>query len=198
MKRYLDYTDDQLVKSYMEGETCAFETLIMRHKDRVFSYIYNIVKDSDIADDIFQEVFIKVITTLRQRRYQDVGKFLSWVLRISHNLVIDYYRKQATSKTISSEAYDGVDLFNNINLCDNSQSEYENFEETLLGVENLIEMLPEDQKRVVKMRYYGDKSFKEIADIENVSINTALGRMRYALINMRKSAVEINFKNECV
>ena len=179
-------TDEDLVRSFSEGDNGAFETLLMRHKDRVYTYIFNIVHEHSIADDIFQETFIKVITTIKQGRYYDAGnKFIGWLTRIAHNQTIDYYRRLASDKTISNDEYEGGDLFNDVSLYDSSAQDAIEKEEALRDIETLIAMLPDDRRRIVMMRYYQDLSFKEIADLENISINTALGRMRYALINLR-------------
>ena len=189
----LVFTDEELVISFAQGDTDAFETLLMRHKDKVYNYIFNIVREHSIADDIFQDTFIKVITTIKQGRYYDAGnKFVGWIMRIAHNQTIDYYRRLAAEKEVSNDEYEKSDLFNYVSLCDYSVQDTIEKEETLHDIETLISMLPEDQRRIVMMRYYQDLSFKEIADLEHISINTALGRMRYALINMRKNAVRYN------
>ena len=186
-------TDEDLVRSFAEGDNGAFEILLMRHKDRVYTYIFNIVHEHSIADDIFQDTFIKVITTLKQGRYYDAGnKFVGWLMRIAHNQTIDYYRRLASDKEISNDSYETGDLFNEVSLCDYSMQDTIEKEEALRDIETLISMLPDDQQRIVMMRYYQDLSFKEIADLEHISINTALGRMRYALINMRKNAQKYN------
>ncbi|MBO5345757.1 MAG: sigma-70 family RNA polymerase sigma factor [Paludibacteraceae bacterium] len=186
-------TDEDLVRSFSEGDNGAFETLLMRHKDRVYTYIFNIVHEPSIADDIFQDTFIKVITTLKQGRYYDAGnKFVGWVMRIAHNQTIDYYRRLASDKEVSNDGYEAGDLFNEASLLDYSAQDAIEREEVFRDIETLISMLPDDQRRIVMMRYYQDLSFKEIADLEHISINTALGRMRYALINMRKNAVKHN------
>ena len=186
-------TDEDLVSSFASGDNDAFEVLLMRHKDRVYTYIFNIVREHSIADDIFQDTFIKVITTIKQGRYYDAGnKFVGWVVRIAHNQTIDYYRRLASEKEISNDGCESGDLFNDVNLCDYSAQDAIEKEETFRDIETLISMLPDDQRRIVMMRYYQDLSFKEIADLEHISINTALGRMRYALINMRKNAMKYN------
>ena len=182
-------TDEDLVRRFADGDNGAFEVLLMRHKDKVYTYIFNLVHEDSVADDIFQETFIKVITTLKQGRYYDAGnKFVGWLMRIAHNKTMDYYRNLAAEKTISNDDYADIDLLNNVDLCDTSSQEVMDREEVFYGVEQLIDTLSEDQRRIVKMRYYQDLSFKEIADLESISINTALGRMRYALINLRKNA----------
>ena len=186
-------TDEDLVRSFAEGDNGAFEILLMRHKDRVYTYILNIVHEHSIADDIFQDTFVKVITTIKQGRYYDAGnRFVGWLVRIAHNQTIDYYRRLASEKIISNDGCEERDLFNEIKLFDDSAQDAIEKEETLRDIEMLISMLPNDQRRIVMMRYYQDLSFKEIADLENISINTALGRMRYALINMRKNAQKYN------
>ena len=189
----MNFTDEELVNRFAKGDNGAFETLLMRHKDKVYTYIFNIVREHSIADDIFQDTFIKVITTLKQGRYYDAGnKFVGWLMRIAHNQTIDYYRRLASDKEISNDGYETGDLFNEVSLCDYSMQDTIEKEEALHDIETLISMLPDDQQRIVMMRYYQDLSFKEIADLEHISINTALGRMRYALINMRKNAQKYN------
>lgn len=178
-------TDYQLVDLYVKGNQSGMEILIHRHKKKVFTYILLIVKDQHIADDIFQETFIKVIKSLRQGRYNEEGRFVSWVMRIAHNLIIDYFRKEKNQKTYSNDGND-INVFNNAQYADRP------VEDSLINVQienevrSLIETLPEEQKEVIMLRHYAGLSFKEIADQTNVSINTALGRMRYALINLRK------------
>lgn len=184
-------TDEELVQLYAEGNNEAFDILLLRHKKRVYTYIYNTVKDNTIADDIFQETFIKAITTIKRGKYTEKGKFASWILRISHNLTIDYFRKEKNENTISNEEY-GVDLLNNIKLYDTDIQEYSEKEQTLNDLVALIELLPDCQKEVLKMRIFEDVSFKDIADKTDVSINTALGRMRYAVMNMKRLAKEHN------
>ena len=186
-------TDEDLVRSFAEGDNAAFETLLMRHKDRVYTYIFNIVHEHSIADDIFQDTFIKVITTIKQGRYYDAGnKFVGWLVRIAHNQTIDYYRQLASDKEISNDECEVGNLFDEVSFYDYSIQDVIEKEEALHDIETLISMLPDDQQRIVMMRYYQDLSFKEIADLEGISINTALGRMRYALINMRKNAQKYN------
>ena len=157
----------------------------------MYTYIYTTVKDVDIANDLFQETFIKAITTIKRGRYTEKGKFSSWILRISHNLTIDYFRKEKNENTISNEEY-GLDLLNNIKLYDTDMQEHSDKEETLTNLVGLIELLPDCQKEVLKMRIFEDISFKDIADKTQVSINTALGRMRYAVMNMKRLAKEHN------
>ena len=184
-------TDEELVQLYAEGNNEAFDVLLLRHKKRVYTYIYTTVKDVDIANDLFQETFIKAITTIKRGRYTEKGKFSSWILSISHNLTIDYFRKEKNENTISNEEY-GLDLLNNIKLYDTDMQEHSDKEETLTNLVGLIELLPDCQKEVLKMRIFEDISFKDIADKTQVSINTALGRMRYAVMNMKRLAKEHN------
>ena len=157
----------------------------MRHKSRVFSYIVLIVKNQELAEDIFQETFIKVIRSLKKGKYIENGKFISWVLRISHNLIIDHFRKEKLKGTISNDSCE-VDIFNSQKFSDKTIEDQIINSQILFEVKELIRELPEDQQQVIYMRHYMGLSFKEIADQTDVSINTALGRMRYALINLRK------------
>lgn len=185
-------TDEQLISQFASGNNQAFDVLLNRHKNRVFTYILLIVRNRDLADDIFQESFMKVIMTIKQDRYTESGKFYAFVTRIAHNLIIDHYRRERNENTVSNEEFGEVDLFNNSKLCD------ENVEDVLVrsqvfeDVNKLMRHLPENQQEVVRLRYYEDLSFKEIADKTGVSINTALGRMRYAVLNMRRMAEENN------
>ena len=177
--------DNELVQRFISGDQNALEILIHRHKNRVFSYILLIVKKQELAEDIFQETFIKVIRSLKKGKYIDNGKFISWVLRISHNLIIDHFRKEKLKGTISNDSFEG-DLFNSQKFAEDTIEDQMVYTQILSEVKDLIQELPEDQQQVIYMRHYLDLSFKEIADLTDVSINTALGRMRYALINMRK------------
>jgi len=176
--------DDLLVKNYIDGDEIALEVLINRHQSKIYGFIYSKVLDRDIANDVFQDTFIKVIKTLKGRAYNEEGKFLPWVMRIAHNLIIDTFRKG--KKMPMNRETEEFSIFSY--MTDNSP----NIESQIITeqVENdllkLIEELPDDQKQVLKMRIYDDLSFKEIADLTDVSINTALGRMRYALMNMRR------------
>jgi RNA polymerase sigma factor (sigma-70 family) len=185
--------DQELVNRFVEGEKSCMQELIKRHKNRVYTYILMIVKDSDVADDLFQDTFIKVIQSLKNKKYKDEGRFLSWVLRIAHNLTIDYFRKAKNQNTCSAEQGE-FDLFNNAKFADYTVEETMIKDQTTKEIRFLLDKLPKDQKQVVLMRHYGNMSFKEIAEQTGVSINTALGRMRYALINMRKLAEEYNIQ----
>ena len=177
-------SDATLVSSYIEGDEFSLEILIKRHKQRVYSFIYSKVYDRDIAEDVFQDTFIKVIRTLKRGKYNEEGKFLPWVMRIAHNLVIDYFRKNNRMPK-----FDNTGEFSIFSVLSDTSL---NAEKALIkdqvetDVRRLIEELPDDQKEVLMMRMYQDMSFKEISELTGVSINTALGRMRYALINMRK------------
>jgi RNA polymerase sigma factor (sigma-70 family) len=181
-------TDEELVSRFSNGNNQAFDILLNRHKNRIFTYILLIVRNRDLAEDIFQESFMKAIITIKQGRYVDNGKFYSWVTRIAHNLIIDFYRRERNENTVSNEEFAEVDLFNNSKLCEENVENRLVREQVLSDVQKLVLHLPENQQEVVRMRYYEDRSFKEIADMTGVSINTALGRMRYAIINMRRMA----------
>lgn len=177
--------DNVLVQQFIVGDQNSLEILIHRHKSRVFSYILLIVKNKELAEDIFQETFIKVIRSLKRGKYIDNGKFVSWVLRISHNLIIDYFRKEKLRGTISNDN-SSVDIFNSQKFSEDTIEDQLVNSQILNEVKELINELPEDQQQVIYMRHYQELSFKEIAEQTGVSINTALGRMRYALINIRK------------
>lgn len=181
--------DNILVKQFIAGDQLSLEVLITRHKSRIYTYILLIVKNPHLAEDIFQDTFIKVIKSLKRGKYQDKGKFVSWVLRIAHNLIIDYYRKQKYQKTISNDDTE-IDLFNQKKLADDNIEDILIQDQIVSDVRELMERLSADQRKVVYLRHYCGLSFKEIADQSGVSINTALGRMRYALINMRKMIEE--------
>lgn len=185
--------DNELIDKFLSGEEWALEALIQRHKKRVFGYILLLVKDYATAEDIFQDTFIKVIQSLRDKKYVDSGRFVSWVMRISHNLIIDHFRREKQLKTYSNEQF-GIDVFNSPKFSDKNVEEVIVFEQVLDEVRVLVDALPEEQKEVVLLRHYAGLSFKEIAEQTNVSINTALGRMRYALINMRKEMEKNNMQ----
>jgi RNA polymerase sigma factor (sigma-70 family) len=177
-------SDQELVRQYIEGNHSSLEALIKKHQSKIFSYIMLIVKDRHLAEDIFQDTFIKVINTLKAGAYNEEGKFLPWVMRIAHNLIIDFFRKSKRMPMVeNSEEYD---IFETIKIFDQNIEDKIIVEQIHKDVKMLIEYLPAEQKEVLKMRHYSDMSFKEIAEQTNVSINTALGRMRYALINLRK------------
>lgn len=180
--------DQELVHRYIGGYEPALEELIRRHKSKIYTSIYLLVKDAYLAEDIFQDTFIKVINTLKAGKYNEEGKFLPWVIRIGHNLVIDHFRKEKRTPTVTN--IDGFDIFEVLQFHDESMEDRMVREQTYIDLKKLIHLLPSEQKEVLIMRHYGDMSFKEIADITNVSINTALGRMRYALNNLRKMMQE--------
>jgi RNA polymerase sigma-70 factor (ECF subfamily) len=176
--------DSVLVNNYINGHEKSLEILIIRHKQRIFSFILSKVSDREVAEDIFQDTFIKVINTLKRGAYNEEGKFLPWVMRISHNLIIDHFRRnKRLPKFNNTDDFDIFDVLSDEMLSVENQIIKS---QILEDVRNLIEELPEDQKEVLLMRMYRDMSFKEIAENTDVSINTALGRMRYALINLRK------------
>ena len=184
-------SDNELLNQYLEGDKSAISTLINKHNRRVRDYLYTMVKDRDIADDIAQETFIKAIKVIDEGRYTDNGKFLSWVLRIAHNRALDYFRSQKTNTKVN-ESSTGYNVLGTIKYADKSVEESIISEQTAAEIRSLVKLLPEEQKEVVMLRYYSDLSFKEIAEQTGVSINTALGRMRYALINMRRMIKEKN------
>ena len=183
-------TDETLLRLYIDGNNSAFDVLLKRYESKVFTYLLYSVRTQELAEDLFQDVFIKIITTLRQKKYTEYGKFSSWVMRIAHNLVIDYFRQSKNDNTVSNDEIE-FDLFANSSLGLEESIEAQMIDkQTLEEVKGLIGLLPQGQRDVVLMRFYQDLSFKEIADITGVSINTALGRMRYAIINVRKLAHE--------
>ena len=182
-------TDEELVVCYAQGNNAAFDTLLGRYKSSVYSYIYYIVQDKELAEDTFQETFVKVIVTIKQGGYTENGKFKAWIMRIAHNLVIDSFRQERSENTISNDEVE-VDLFNNRDLCEETIEDSLVRRQVLSDVRKLVKHLPDNQREVLEMRYYQDLSFKEIADLTGVSINTALGRMRYAILNMRRMAEE--------
>ena len=170
---------------FVKGEQSCFEELIHRHKNKVFAYISLYIRDQALAEDIFQDTFLKVIQSVKNDKYYDNGKFISWVMRIAHNLIIDHFRRIKQMNTISNDNYES-DLFNSTRFAEDSVEDDMVNRQIQKDVRKIINQLPDDQREVVILRHYADLSFKEIAGITNVSINTALGRMRYALINMRK------------
>lgn len=178
-------SDYELIQRFVNGEQSCFNQIIHRHKNKVFAYISLYIRDQALAEDIFQDTFMKVIQSVKKGRYQDNGKFISWVMRIAHNLIIDHFRRVKQMNTISNNEYES-DLFNSKKLSDSTVEDNLIRRQIQKDVRKMISYLPDDQREVVILRHYAGLSFKEIADITNVSINTALGRMRYALINMRK------------
>lgn len=189
MAKTQSITDDQLVKAYASGNNEAFDALLRRHQDRIFNYILRIIKNEDIANDIFQETFVKAILTIKQGRYTENGRFPAWISRIAHNLIIDHYR-QEKSENVQSADIEEIDILNRKDLCEATIEDVMIADQIRDDVKYLIDLLPELQREVLKMRYYQNLSFKEIAELTGVSINTALGRMRYAIINLRRLAAE--------
>jgi RNA polymerase sigma-70 factor (ECF subfamily) len=180
-----ELSDEELVKKFISGESQCIDLLLDRHHQRIYSFILLMVRQRDLAEDIFQDVFVKVIHSLRSGKYAENGRFTSWVMRIAHNLVIDHFRKQKSQQIISNDQY-SYDIFNHSRFADRTIEDKMVYDQLLSEVAELVELLPNSQKEVIKLRHYFGLSFKEIAEETNVSINTALGRMRYALINMRK------------
>ena len=186
-------TDDALVALYSKGNNQAFDILLERYKDKLYSYIHFSVRNDELAEDVFQETFVKAIVTIQQGRYTENGKFAAWLTRIAHNLVIDLFRQEKNENVVSNDETE-VDLFNDVKLSDdNIETKLVN-EQVLSDVRRLVDFLPDNQREVVYMRFYQDLSFKEISEITGVSINTALGRMRYALLNLRRMAEEKNIE----
>jgi RNA polymerase sigma-70 factor (ECF subfamily) len=177
--------DQQLLRAYSEGREEAVSILIERHRKRIHDYIRMIVKDPDLTDDLFQETLIRVLKSLREERYVDNGRFVAWVMRIAHNQIIDYFRRQKQQNQISNEEA-GYDLLNNRKFSDPTVEDHLVVDQIHEDLRRLVDELPDEQREVVVMRHYRDMSFKDIAEQTGVSINTALGRMRYALINLRK------------
>ena len=183
--KYQEMTDAQLIRRFREGDKNAINTLLSRYSTNVYSYLIMMVKNEDLANDFLQETFIKVFESIKRGKYEEKGIFLSWVIRIAHNLVIDYFRKNRHLPTVSNDESE-YDLFNSPKFADKNIEELLVQDQLQNDVRKLIEMLPPEQKEVVLLRHYGGLSFKEIAKLTGVSINTALGRMRYALINLRR------------
>ena len=184
-------SDKQLVDSYRNGNVASFELLVERHQNKVFSYILSLVRDRQLADDIFQDTFLKIIRTIKAGAYKEEGKFIQFAMRIAHNLVIDHFRKSQRLPMADSVNKD-YDLIDNAKITDLSIEDRMVMEQVYSDIRKMIDFLPEEQREVLNMRMYADMSFKDIAEATNVSINTALGRMRYAIINLRKMAKENN------
>ena len=190
--------DSDLITSYINGNEKAFETLLLRHKDRVYRYIYSKLKDGQLSNDIFQDTFVKVVNTMKLGNYNEEGKFLPWCMRIAHNLVIDHFRRQNKMRMISETSpFDSTySIFQKIDSGEKNYIEKTTQEELENQMVSIIDHLPEVQKEIIKLRIFRDMSFKEIAELKDISINTALGRMRYALINMRKLIEKHNLVTE--
>lgn len=190
-------SDTDLVSRYINGNEKAFEVLLTRHQSRVYSYIFMMVKNNELANDIFQDAFTKIILTLKKGKYNDEGKFLPWVMRITHNLVIDYFRKSSKMNFVGQRKTNDDEDFNIFDVLNLEEGTIEDelvLEQVFQDVRDLVELLPEDQLEIVKMRHFRGMSFKDIAEAKDISINTALGRMRYALINLRKLVKEKNLE----
>ncbi len=181
---YDKFTDQMLIDAFVAGDKKCIEVLIERYKEKVYSYIILNIKDSSLADDIFQDTFVKVISSLKSKVYSDEGKFLSWVIRIAHNLIVDHFRNEKNYGATSCDENEYV--LNSFSLSDSTVEDRIVEDQIFADIKKLLDYLPPEQKEVVMLRHYGDMSFKEIADFTNVSINTALGRMRYAILNLRR------------
>ncbi|MDE6116813.1 MAG: sigma-70 family RNA polymerase sigma factor [Duncaniella sp.] len=191
MKKLTKLTDSELVEAYANDNNMAFDVLLARHQNKVYTYILHIMKNKELADDIFQETFVKAIMTIKQGRYTETGKFSAWLTRIAHNLIIDYFRQEKIENSVSSD--DGnTDHLNRRELCEGNIEDVLVSEQISEDVRRIVMALPDSQREVLVMRFYRNMSFKEIADATSVSINTALGRMRYAIMNMRRIAEENN------
>ena len=188
MKSLIALSDQQLVHLYMDGNSEALSTLVLRYKSKLYTSIYLLVKDKYLAEDMFQDVFIRVIDKLNKGQYTEEGKFLPWIMRIAHNMCLDHFRK--TKRLPAIKTSDDVDIFEMLNFSEKSAEEHMITGQSRERVRKMLDMLPEDQREIIIMRHYADLTFKEIAALKDISINTALGRMRYGLINLRKTMVE--------
>lgn len=182
------YSDQELINAYLNGDNSAFEVLLNRHKDKIYTSIYLFVKETELAEDIFQEVFIKIIDTIRKEKYNNEGKFVQWALRIAYNMCVDNFRRSKRMSMVTPN--DAYDIFNIIESKDDHRESEIIKDQINNKLRNIIDQLPDEQREVVVLRHYADMSFKEISQMTNVSINTSLGRMRYALINLRKMVSE--------
>lgn len=189
MVKITSMTDAELVKAYAQGNNDAFDQLLKKYSDKVFAYIIRTVKNEDVANDIFQDTFVKAILTIKQGRYTENGKFPAWITRIAHNLIIDYYR-QTKAENLQNSSISEVDVLNRKELSEATIEEDIISRQLMEDVRSLIKYLPDPQREVLTMRFYRNMSFKEIAEETRVSINTALGRMRYAVLNLRRIAAE--------
>ncbi len=185
-------TDEELALAYIDGNNRAFDELLSRNQEKIFTYIMYVVKDENLANDLFQETFLKVITKLQNRQYSDSGKFIWWLTRIAHNVIIDYYRALKSDKIVDAPRENDLSNLRSASVMDSNRESELNNAQVLKDVKRLMEALPETQRDVVYMRFFQELSFKEIAELTNVSINTSLGRMRYALINLRKLTRQYN------
>ena len=197
MENLRNLSDCMLVELYAAGNNEAFDVLLDRHQGKLFSYILFVVHNEELANDIFQETFVKAIMKIQQRRYEESGRFLSWLMRIAHNMIIDLFRQEKNENTVSDNDVD-YDLFNDIRFSELNVESRLVMDQTLDDVRMMVDHLPKNQKEIVYMRYYQEMSFREIAEVTGVSINTALGRMRYALLNLRKMAVKKSLYSEAL
>jgi len=188
MKSLINLSDQQLIHLFMDGDAEALEALIHRHKDKIYTSIFLLVKDKYLAEDIFQDVFIRVIDTVRGGRYTEEGKFLPWAMRIAHNLCVDHFRKVKRTPTVRNS--EDRDIFEVLNITEDGVDRRMMQKQSHDRVRQMLDLLPADQREVIILRHYAEMSFKEIAAMTNCSINTALGRMRYGLINLRKMMLE--------
>ena len=194
MKKYENCTDEMLALQYVDGDVKAFDVLLARNQQKLYSYILFVVRDPEVANDVFQDTFLKVITKLQEGRYTDSGKFSFWLTRIAHNVMMDTYRQQKSEHIVEATEDNDLNKLRSEDLLDiNRENEYVNAQ-ILKDVRHLMDTLPAPQREVVYMRYYQELSFKEISEVTGVSINTSLGRMRYALINMRRMAKQHNIQ----
>ena len=187
-------SDNELINGYRNGNYADFETLLARHQAKVYGYIFSVVKDKNVADDIFQDTFLKVVQTINSGMYKDENKFIHWVMRISHNLIVDHFRRVSKPPTVNKNDF----LLENLRVLDDNVEKVVIKNQTRQDIRKLIKKLPDEQRRVVILRHYGKYEFKDIAEKTGVSINTSLGRMRYALINMRKLARQNSIELEMV
>ena len=185
-------SDEELALAYIDGNNRAFDELLTRNQEKIFTYIMYVVKDEDLANDLFQETFLKVITKLQNHQYADSGKFVWWLTRIAHSVIIDYYRAQKSDKVVDAPRENDLSNLRSDNVMDGNRENELSNAQVLKDVKRLMDALPEAQRDVVYMRFYQELSFKEIAKLTNVSINTSLGRMRYALINLRRLTRQYN------
>ncbi len=192
MSTFKTMTDEELALAYIDGNNRAFDELLSRNQEKIFTYIMYVVKDENLANDLFQETFLKVITKLQNRQYSDSGKFIWWLTRIAHNVIIDYYRALKSDKVVDAPRENDLSNLRSASVMDSNRESELNNAQVLKDVKRLMEALPETQRDVVYMRFFQELSFKEIAELTNVSINTSLGRMRYALINLRKLTRQYN------
>ncbi len=188
MKNLITLTDEQLIQLYNDGEAYAMEILVSRHKDRIYTSIYLLVKDKYLAEDIFQDLFIKIIETLKAGKYKEESKFIQWALRIGHNLCVDHFRKSKNKPVIRTS--EGADIFDVLNFSESTVEEKIMKSESSDRIMKLVSQLPEDQREIIVLRHFADLKFREISMILDISVNTALGRMRYALLNLRKMIEE--------